>query len=395
VQQELKAGAVQQGRAPRSAPFVTTSESEETVDQRHNSEKGRTPEVGSSGQGQPSDTRKPEYEQALEREVATSFALEVQENGTTEWVRNGLRFAAMDQAEEYGRDLFSRWAGIQSFRVIQSSEPANYTFVNRHLEALGQNVKSQSTLREGAKERLIREAYEIAREIGFRGFMAKWMTDKEAMQEWPDRTLRERELRTLWGQTSNFQEFAKTAAAMPLEKLALYRDRLQAQLELTNDFSKLFDLYVALGAYQRANAEHAKEVNDATSKIETTAPEATIAKGHNADSGTKQEREQAMSKTNEKPVTKKSGQQLAKLAAGDIRGSVWLNQSEKGEYLSVSIARVYKTPDGTTKTTHSYKLEDLSDLSEVALGAQKFVQEQSLKLGQKQETETQRVRITH
>jgi hypothetical protein len=85
---------------------------------------------------------------------------------------------------------------------------------------------------------------------------------------------------------------------------------------------------------------------------------------------------------------------LARLTCGDIRGSVWLHQSENGDYLSVSIARVYKAPDGTMKATHSYRLEDLADLSEAALGAQKFMQEESLKPGLKQHRETKRVRIT-
>jgi hypothetical protein len=255
-------------------------------------------------------------------------------------------------------------------------------------------AQGHNSERDGAKERLIREAYEIAREIGYPGFMAKWMVDEEAIQQWPDRTVRERELRTLWRQSSNFQEFAKTAAAMPLEKLAFYRDRLQAQLEGTSGFSGLGDAYAALAAHQRAKSNHAKEVKDATDKVEMTAPEATFAKGLSTDSGAKQEREQAMSKTNEKPVTEKNGQRLAKLACGNIRGSVWLNPSEKGDYLSVSIGRIYKAPDGSMKTTHSYKLEDLSALSEVALGAQKFIQEESQKLEPKPQTETQRVRIS-
>jgi hypothetical protein len=97
------------------------------------------------------------------------------------------------------------------------------------------------------------------------------------------------------------------------------------------------------------------------------------------------------------PVTEKADlerKSLAKLACGDIRGSVWLNQSKKEDYLSVSIARIYKTPDRTRKKTHFYTLEDLSDLSELVLAARKFIQEESPKLESKQQTKIQRVRIT-
>jgi hypothetical protein len=85
----------------------------------------------------------------------------------------------------------------------------------------------------------------------------------------------------------------------------------------------------------------------------------------------------------------------ARLACGAVRGSIRVNRSEQeGEYITVSIARVFKGPDGAIKTTHSYELDDLSVLSELALGAKKFIQEESVKLGQKQHAQTQRVRIT-
>lgn len=71
----------------------------------------------------------------MNRGAVMSFAIQVQEKGTTKWVGNGLRFPDKEQAQEYGRDLSSRWSGIQSYRVIESSEPANSTFVNRQLDA--------------------------------------------------------------------------------------------------------------------------------------------------------------------------------------------------------------------------------------------------------------------
>jgi hypothetical protein len=79
------------------------------------------------------------------------------------------------------------------------------------------------------KERLIHETSEIAQEIGSRGFMAKWMVDKDAMREWPDPAARERELRTLWDQQwkKHYPAFVKTAERVSLVELAAYRSRLQ------------------------------------------------------------------------------------------------------------------------------------------------------------------------
>jgi hypothetical protein len=156
----------------------------------------------------------------------------------------------------------------------------------------------------------------------------------------------------------------------------------------------------ALQARDLSKEPHTNELMDAVvvaGEGKTTTPEAAFAEGLNEYGGTERERGKAMSKTSDTPVTEKSGLEhkpLAKLACGDIRGSVWLNQSENGDYLTVSFARVYKAPDGTTKTTHSYGSEHLADLSEAALEAKKLIQEESLKLGLKQRLETQRVRIT-
>jgi hypothetical protein len=93
----------------------------------------------------PSETQQKDNEDALNGEVPRSFAVEVQENGSTRWVGNALRFPEKEQAAEYGRDVYSRWSGIQSYRVIESSEPANYTFVDRQPQALGRNEDSQQT----------------------------------------------------------------------------------------------------------------------------------------------------------------------------------------------------------------------------------------------------------
>lgn len=49
---------------------------------------------------------------------------------------NGLRFATSDEANAYGKNLFSRWMGMKSFTVEESSDPVNYQFVDGKLITL-------------------------------------------------------------------------------------------------------------------------------------------------------------------------------------------------------------------------------------------------------------------
>jgi hypothetical protein len=46
------------------------------------------------------------------------YKVEVQENGTNRWIANQLRYETIGEATEAGRELFSRWFGIQSFRIV-------------------------------------------------------------------------------------------------------------------------------------------------------------------------------------------------------------------------------------------------------------------------------------
>jgi hypothetical protein len=96
----------------------------------------------------------------------------------------------------------------------------------------------------------------------------------------------------------------------------------------------------------------------------------------------------------EKPQHDNTRKPEAKLACGDVRGSIWLNQSARGEYFTLSIATVYRAPDGTKQMTHSFTTKDLSDLIELAEGARKFIHEESLKRGLGQQAEVQRLKIT-
>lgn len=59
-----------------------------------------------------------------------SYALGVKTAGDTEWVTNALRFETEEEAEEYGRDLFSRWIAVKETKVLSSDDPINYKVID-------------------------------------------------------------------------------------------------------------------------------------------------------------------------------------------------------------------------------------------------------------------------
>ncbi len=59
-----------------------------------------------------------------------SFKVGCKSKGDLTWAYNGLRFATKEEASAYGRDLYSRWMGLDKYEVHASSEPVNYKVVD-------------------------------------------------------------------------------------------------------------------------------------------------------------------------------------------------------------------------------------------------------------------------
>jgi hypothetical protein len=55
-----------------------------------------------------------------------SYKIEVIADRTGKFVGNQLRFASRQEADEYSRDLMSRWLAVKTYRVIESDDPVNY-----------------------------------------------------------------------------------------------------------------------------------------------------------------------------------------------------------------------------------------------------------------------------
>ncbi len=81
------------------------------------------------------------------------------------------------------------------------------------------------------REALIRETHRLNHEIGYTGFRLQYFNDPEAIKEWPDPALRERELRS-FGTSRRSKAIPLTAPGSHIihQELGAYRDRLAAKL---------------------------------------------------------------------------------------------------------------------------------------------------------------------
>jgi hypothetical protein len=63
-----------------------------------------------------------------------SWKPEVIADSSGEWVGNGLRFATREEAEANVKNLEMRWFAVRETRVVESTDPVNYAWVNGKLE---------------------------------------------------------------------------------------------------------------------------------------------------------------------------------------------------------------------------------------------------------------------
>lgn len=66
-----------------------------------------------------------------------SFAPEVIADSSGKWCGNGLRFATYDEAMANVRDLCDRWTSVKDTRVVESTDPVNYRWVDGQLAPVG------------------------------------------------------------------------------------------------------------------------------------------------------------------------------------------------------------------------------------------------------------------
>lgn len=65
-----------------------------------------------------------------------SYAPEVIADATGKWIGNKLRFATREEAEANVQNLALRWMLVRQTRVVESSDPVNYRWVDGRLVEL-------------------------------------------------------------------------------------------------------------------------------------------------------------------------------------------------------------------------------------------------------------------
>lgn len=70
-----------------------------------------------------------------------SWKPEYQTDNTGQWYGNALRFATEKEAMRNAACLFARWTAAREWRVVESSDPVNYSFTeDGQLVAVEQEV---------------------------------------------------------------------------------------------------------------------------------------------------------------------------------------------------------------------------------------------------------------
>jgi hypothetical protein len=92
--------------------------------------------------------------------------------------------------------------------------------------------RSESALGNPDRDDLIRETYRLNHELGYIGFRHQYFNDPDAIKEWPDPAIRERELRSFWDNEheGRFASYREDFAKDSVEVLTAYRDHLRGLL---------------------------------------------------------------------------------------------------------------------------------------------------------------------
>ena len=57
-----------------------------------------------------------------------SFQVEIRAVGETLFCENSLVFETKREAIHYGADLYTRWTGMEEWKVVETTKPVNYVW---------------------------------------------------------------------------------------------------------------------------------------------------------------------------------------------------------------------------------------------------------------------------
>jgi hypothetical protein len=134
--------------------------------------------------------------------------------------------------------------------------------------------------------------------------------------------------------------------------------------------------------------DRAKELHGQQHAERNEAAEAAITTERSADMTESSDREQSADR--KKPA--------ARLSLGNLSAAIWRNESEKGEYLTLTVERRYSVKDENGqeqwKTSKSFRESDLARLQEIAKVAQKEMQYHRQQINREQQTQENENKVT-
>ncbi len=103
-----------------------------------------------------------------------------------------------------------------------------------------------------AREALLRETHQLARDLGYVGFRDEYFNDPDLIAEWPDPGVRERELRAFWDSKAeeSYAGFRESHAHERTEMVMEYRDYLRDLSQADENAQRAF--YGAISALGRS-----------------------------------------------------------------------------------------------------------------------------------------------
>jgi hypothetical protein len=155
--------------------------------------------------------------------------------GVSDDGRSFRRWSELSEKEKLGRMT------DQAIGLYLGFEPRTYEIISREVDMThvpGERRReaegSQLANGEGHAERdaLLRETYRLNHELGYIGFRHQYLNDPDAIKEWPDPAVRERELRKFWDneQKDSFPSYCNSHSNESLRVLSAYRDCLRGLL---------------------------------------------------------------------------------------------------------------------------------------------------------------------
>lgn len=237
----------------------------------------------------------------LERVVVAGRALRLAEleAHVEDFKRSGVtddrgRRWAWQQISE-GEKLDRIWPEIEDLRL--TTEPKAYEVIGIEVDIRGLPEEQRRTFEgdraaawgESAdvdkinREALLRITHRLHREIGYAGFRLEYFNDPDAINEWPDPAVRERELRSFWSERAEqaYPSYREKFTDVSTEYLAGLRTHLRSTLGGSPiDRVDFYNRVSARGRAERVATIHHEAPADDRHDGEALPSPGEIAEGH-------------------------------------------------------------------------------------------------------------------